>query len=268
MSISQPLVTHLDRDGGRIAYTVTGRGPLVIAIPGMGDLRASYRHLVPALTAAGFRVATLDLRGHGDSDATFTRYDDEAAADDAIALAEQLGEPALLVGNSMGAGAAVIAAAHRPELVTGLVLVGPFVRNPPVNRASALLLRVLMAPAWCRWVWAAYLPSLYAGTKPADFDDYRASVAAAMRRPGHARAFSATTRTSHAPAEAALDDVESPALVVMGDRDPTSATPPPRPPGSAIDCTPRCSWCRRRATTRTRSGPTSSPPRSWPSPSG
>ncbi|MDQ1709948.1 MAG: hypothetical protein QOG49_1333 [Frankiaceae bacterium] len=126
----------LTRPEGRIGYAVAGAGPLVLCIPGMGDVRSAYRHVVPALVDAGFRVATMDLRGHGDSDATFSAYDDVAAASDAAALIEALGEPAILVGSSMGAGAAVLVAADRPELVSGLALVGPFVRNPP---ASALL---------------------------------------------------------------------------------------------------------------------------------
>ena len=40
----------------------------------MGDLRSVYRFLAPALVEARYRVATMDLRGHGDSDATFERY--------------------------------------------------------------------------------------------------------------------------------------------------------------------------------------------------
>ena len=98
-------------------------------MPGMGDLRAGYRFLAPDLRAAGYRVACTDLRGHGDSDTTFSSYGDEETAGDVIALIEELGGPAVVVGNSMGAGAAVLAAAQRPSLVSGLVLTGPFVRN-------------------------------------------------------------------------------------------------------------------------------------------
>ena len=111
MTISQ----YLQRAEGRVAYHVTGEGPLVVCLPGMGELRSSYRHLEPLLVAEGFRVACLDLRGHGESDATFTAYDDEALASDALALVAELGGPAYLVGNSMGAGAAVLAAAQRPR---------------------------------------------------------------------------------------------------------------------------------------------------------
>src|SRR4051812_49552667 len=96
----------LPRPQGRIGYDVAGSGPLVVCVPGMGDLRSTYRHTVPALVAAGFRVATMDLRGHGDSDATFDSYDDVAAGTDVIALIEHLGGPAVVLGNSMGASAA------------------------------------------------------------------------------------------------------------------------------------------------------------------
>ena len=44
--------------------------------------------------------------------------------------------------------------------------------------------------------------------------------AAAAGAAGYARAFSLTTRTSHAPAEAQLADVTAPALVVMAKQDP------------------------------------------------
>ena len=127
---STSTTAYLDRGDGRIAYDIAGSGPLVLCVPGMADLRSTWRHLIPALVEAGFRVASMDLRGHGDSDTTFGSYDDVAAASDIAALVEHLGGPAIVVGNSMGAAAAVIAAAQQPELIAGLALVGPFVRNP------------------------------------------------------------------------------------------------------------------------------------------
>jgi pimeloyl-ACP methyl ester carboxylesterase len=215
----------LDRPEGRIAYDLSGEGPLVLCLPGMGELRSAFRFTAPALAAAGYRVATMDLRGHGDSDASFTRYDDVAAGQDALALIEHLGGPAVVIGNSMGAGAAVWAAAERPELTSALVLIGPFVRNPPAGPVVRALLRVLMARPWARWVWNAYYPSLSPGRKPADLAAHRRSIADSMRRPGRARAFAATTRTSHAPAEERLPQVRQPALVVMGAADPDFPDP-------------------------------------------
>src|SRR3712207_851770 len=119
-------VSRIGSDGRRIAVEVTGEGPLVVCIPGMGELRSSFRLLVPALVAAGFRVAAFDLRGHGDSDDGFDAFDDAAAARDALSVIAHLGGgPAVLAGSSLGAGAAVLAAAERPEAVSGLVLLGP-----------------------------------------------------------------------------------------------------------------------------------------------
>ena len=71
---------YLRRPEGRIGYDVAGAGSLVVLVPGMGDLRAGYRFLAPALRAAGYRVACTDLRGHGDSDTTFTSYGDQETA--------------------------------------------------------------------------------------------------------------------------------------------------------------------------------------------
>lgn len=218
-------VAYLSLPEGRVAYDVAGSGPLVVLVPGMGDLRSTYRFLAPALRGAGYRVASVDLRGHGDSDATFRDYGDEQTADDVIALIRALGAPAVLIGNSMAAGSAVLVAAQRPELVSALVLVGPYVRNPEVGGVQRVLMRAAMAPAWAAIVWRSYLPKLYAGQRPADFDTYRDRVVESLHRPGHAKAFSLTSRTSHAPAEARLGEVHTPVLVVMGEQDPDFPNP-------------------------------------------
>ena len=82
-----------------------------------------------------------------------------------------------------------------------------------------------MAPLWAAISWKSYLPKLYTGRRPADFGEYRDQVVASLRRPGYARAFSLTTRTSHAPAEARLADVTALVLVVMGEQDPDFPDP-------------------------------------------
>lgn len=216
---------YLERPEGRIAYDVAGEGPLVVCVPGMGDLRSVYRSVVPELAAAGLRVATMDLRGHGDSDATFSSYDDVAAGTDLVALVEHLGGPAVLVGNSMGAGAAAWAAVEAPEAAAGLVLVGPFVRNAPVGRGVGLAFRLGLLRPWGPAAWSAWYAKLYPGRPPADLAQHRGRIRESLRRPGRWRAFIATTRTSHAPAEARLGEVRAPALVVMGERDPDFPDP-------------------------------------------
>lgn len=215
----------LARPEGRVAYDVDGNGPLVVLVPGVGELRSTYRFLAPMLQQAGFRVATVDLRGHGGSDTTFGSYGDVETASDVVALIETLGGPAVIVGNSMAGGASVIAAADRPELIRALVLVGPYVRNAEVGAMYRLLLRVAMTPLWAGVVWKSYMPKLYAGRRPSDFDDYRDRVVKSIRRPGYAKAFSLTTRVNHDVAETRLGEVVAPTLVVMGDKDPDFKNP-------------------------------------------
>lgn len=222
---ANPNCRYLARPEGRVAYDVGGSGPLVVLLPGMGDLRAGYRLLAPALRDAGYRVASTDLRGHGDSDATFSSYGDIETAGDVSALIKELGGPAVIVGNSMGAGAAVFVVAERPELVRGLVLIGPFVRDGKVSAANRLLLRVAMTPLWAASAWKSYFPKLYVGHRPDDFEAYRAQVIASLRRPGYAKAFSLTTRTSHEAAEVRVGDIVTPSLVVMGEKDPDFPDP-------------------------------------------
>jgi len=216
---------YLTRPGGRIGYDVEGEGALVVLVPGMGDLRATYRFLAPSIRDAGYRVVSTDLRGHGDSDSTFESYGDTETSGDIVALVEELGGPAVIVGNSMGAAAAVLVAAERADLVRGLVLIGPFVRNGKASVMQRLLTRVAMAPLWAAGAWRSYLPRLYAGRRPADFEAYRGRVVESLHLPGHAKAFSRTTRTSHDPAEARLGDVAAPTLVVMGELDPDFPEP-------------------------------------------
>lgn len=135
------------------------------------------------------------------------------------------GGPAVLVGNSMGAGAAAWAAAEASRLVAGLVLIGPFLRNIPIGAASLLALRLGLLRPWGPALWNAYYAKLYPGRPPADLAEHRARIAQGLRQPGHWRSFLATTRTSHAPVEARLGAVHVPALVVMGGRDPDFPDP-------------------------------------------
>jgi len=92
---------------------VTGTGPLVVAVPGMGDLRSTYRDLVPALVAAGYRVAVTDLRGHGDSPLPTEAFGLDQLVEDLEALRARLGiEQMHIIGHSLG-GMIGPAYAHR-----------------------------------------------------------------------------------------------------------------------------------------------------------
>jgi pimeloyl-ACP methyl ester carboxylesterase len=227
------MTTFLDVPGGRIAYDVTGSGPLVVLSHGIGDRRQVYRFLAPKLAQAGYRVASPDLRGHGESSmgwASITRTD---VAGDLLALTDHLGGPAVIVGHSISGGAATIAAATRPEQVSGIVEINPFTKTQKLNVGAFLrnaryrrgislvtgtqLLRSLSL--WMRYLNVAY------PTKPADYADYMAALAAKLREPGRMAEFMKTFKSTPADAEAQLRNIKCPALVIIGTLDPDFADP-------------------------------------------
>ncbi|WP_263731750.1 alpha/beta fold hydrolase [Cellulomonas sp. SG140] len=223
----------LDRPEGRIAYTVEGPadGPLVVLVPGMGDLRGTWRDLVTPLVAAGYRTAVTDLRGHGDSDTTFRLHGDLATGSDVIALVEHLGGPAVLIGSSMGAASVAWVAAERPDLVAGLVLSGPLLRNPPTSPLLEHVMhaayRAMFVRPWGAALWASYYRSpLSRGRRAPWFDEHLAAIRTAMSDPAHLRQFRRLTlQLTHAPVEARLGDVHAPVLAFIGRRDPDLRDP-------------------------------------------
>ncbi|GAA4082376.1 alpha/beta hydrolase [Actinomadura miaoliensis] len=211
--------------GGRIAYEVTGdaTGPLVVLAPGMGDLRTAYRHVAPALAAAGYRVVTTDLRGHGESAAGFASYTVGDGADDLAALVRHLGGgPAIVVGHSFSGGTAPLLSVREPSLVRGLVLVAPFARPVSPNPVMKLMARlVLSSPA----LWGMYYKNLYKGPRPADFPAHLAAIKTNMRERGRMAAARTMGLDTKPEMAGLLPQVSVPALVVMGAKDPDFPDP-------------------------------------------
>ena len=210
------MTEYLDVPGGRIAYDVTGEGPLVVLAHGLGDVRGLYRFAVPRLVEAGYRVATTDLRGCGESSADFADYTPEAVGADLLALIRHLGGPALVWGHSYAAASAVWVATEAPDAVTGIVLSGPFVRDIPLNPVMKLASAAVGRSAR---LWALYYRSNFKSAKPADLDGYVTALRASLRRPRHLAVLRAMFAASNAATEARLPRVAAPALVMIGARD-------------------------------------------------
>jgi pimeloyl-ACP methyl ester carboxylesterase len=229
----------LDRPGGRIAYEETGSGPLVVLLPGIGDLRQVYRFLAPRIAAAGYRVVSMDLRGLGESSTGWDDYTAAATGADVLALVRELDAgPAHLVGNSAAAGAVVWAAAEAPELVRSLVLAGPFVRAyEPSSRWQRLaawgMVNLGLRRPWGTFAWDAYYRSLYPTAKPADLATYRDRLKANLGERGRLEAVRAMFRADNREIETRLGAVRAPTLVVMGTKDPDFAGYPGGPEGEA-----------------------------------
>jgi pimeloyl-ACP methyl ester carboxylesterase len=158
--VEPPLATFTHR-GRRIAYRVHGDGPRVVVLThGLLMDGRMYTGLAPVIAAAGYRVVTVDMLGHGASDQPhdMTAYSMSQFGRDVIALLDHLAvTQAIVGGTSLGANVALEAAAHAPARVTGLVLEMPVLENAlPAAAAAfvplALALRVsqptMRALAW------------------------------------------------------------------------------------------------------------------------
>ncbi len=112
-----------------------GEGPLVVLCHGFPELAFSWRHQVPALTAAGFRVVAPDLRGFGRSSAPTEAdaYDVISLCGDLRGLLDALGEQdAIFVGHDWGASLVWQLATLEPALVRAVAgLSVPFVPRAP-----------------------------------------------------------------------------------------------------------------------------------------
>lgn len=228
------MTEFLNVNGGTIAYEVSGvAGPLVVVAHGMGDSREAYRFFTPALVEAGYRVAAVDLRGHGESSVGWASYTRTDLAGDLIALVEHLGEPAVLVGHSIAGGAVTIAAAKAPELITAVVELAPFTRKQQVRlgdlrvagyrRGMTHLMGTTIFGSTGQW--AKYLDVAYPGSKPADFDTRIRQITAMLEEPGRMKVLQAMGKISPVDAGEQLGNVTCPVLIVQGTLDPDWASP-------------------------------------------
>ncbi len=227
------MVEHLNIGENTIAYELTGSGPLVVLAYGIGDSRHSYRFIAPALAANGYRVANVDIRGCGDSSLGWAGYSRTDIAGDLVALVRHLGGPAVVIGQSISGGAATIAAATAPEVITGVIELAPFTRAQSVDLRGLVRVKRFRAgytqlgktavlgslPAWKKYL------DLAVPVKPADWADELARIEAKLSEPGRMKALQAMCKANPGDAGAELANVACPVLIIEGGADPDWADP-------------------------------------------
>jgi pimeloyl-ACP methyl ester carboxylesterase len=108
-----------------------GSGPPIVLTHGFAASATVWDAQVEAL-AVHHTVVTWDLRGHGRSAPPAGPYTREAALADLAAIVDDLGEPPLLAGHSVGGYLSLAHAITQPGSVAGLAVLsaGPGFRNP------------------------------------------------------------------------------------------------------------------------------------------
>lgn len=124
----------------RINYAeFEGDGPPLLFIHGVTGAWEAWTGIVPHFTS-DWHCYAMDLRGHGKSGHVPGRYHrDKYAADAAAVIRDLIGEPAYVVGHSLGATTAMGAASMVPELVKAVVYEDPpmFVHTRPGNHGRS-----------------------------------------------------------------------------------------------------------------------------------
>ena len=130
-------MSRVDAAGVGIEYEVTGQGPPVVLLHGFPDSGQVWRHQVPALAAAGYRVIVPDLRGYGRSDkpAAVEAYSVTLLVRDVLAvLADAGADRAHVVGHDWGANLAWMLATTAPGTVDHLAVLS--VGHPSTYRRT------------------------------------------------------------------------------------------------------------------------------------
>ncbi len=112
-------------NGVRLHYVECGSGPLVVLLHGFPEFWYAWRHQIPVLAAAGYRVIALDQRGYNLSDKPkgVGHYCLEALLGDVLGIIRHAGEQsAVVVGHDWGGAIAWNFAMRHPEAVDRLIV--------------------------------------------------------------------------------------------------------------------------------------------------
>lgn len=209
---------RVDVGGTTLHYEIRGSGEPIVLIHGLGSYTGDWDGQADALSDQ-FRVITIDLRGHGESDKPAGPYTVPMFAADVAGLIRALAvAPAHVVGLSLGGAVAFQLAVDQPALVRTLTIVnsGPsFVASWKIR--LALLIRIFMLKAFgLKKLGQTIAARLF--PKPEQEHLRRAFVDhVATNDP---RAYEASTRAVVGwTIEERLGEIRCPVLVISGDRD-------------------------------------------------
>ena len=233
------VISHRDAtvNGVRLHYVEAGSGPLVVLLHGFPEFWYAWRHQIPALAEAGFRVVAPDMRGYNTSGKPegVESYRVEHLVEDVAGLVRHLGaERAHVAGHDWGGMVAWYLGMHRPEVLDRLVVL-----NAPHPAAFAREIRKpdqMLRSAYAAFFQLPILPEavLRAGDfallervfrrEPArpgaftgeDVERYRE----ALSRPGALTAMLGYYRAAarHRPPKSRR--IHVPTLLIWGERDP------------------------------------------------
>jgi epoxide hydrolase 4 len=226
---------YADIGDQRLHYVEAGQGPLVVLLHGFPEYWYGWRQQIGPLAAAGFRVVAPDMRGYNLSSRPdgVAAYDTGPLAADIRGLIRERGaQSALLVGHDWGGSVAWATAMNYPEVVDRLAILSAAhprkllqgLHHPGQLRKSWYFFffdlpdlpeSVVHADRWR--FFRHFLRDATPAYTPEEMDRY----IEAWSQPGAATAMINYYRASvrKKDPEAQLHIVQSPTLIIWGDRD-------------------------------------------------
>jgi 3-oxoadipate enol-lactonase len=208
----------IDLNGARHHYISKGEGPPIVLVHALGGSVHAWYGVIENL-ALHHHVVALDLRGHGRSEPGNGKVSIASYADDVAALIAALELPAVtLVGHSMGTLVAQHLAAHKPELVDQLVLIGGISWFEPPARTAYERRAELVEADGMDAVVDDWLPGALAPRTHAKLPQVTGLLRELFLRNDPASYAKACRAVANAP-KIPRDQIGQPTLLLVGDHD-------------------------------------------------
>ncbi len=165
-------MVQIDNHGVRLEYGAVGSGPVLLFLNGAGDARETWDGVIAGLLP-GYRCVTMDMRGQGNAGRASGNYSISNFASDAMAVLNAVGEPAVLVGHSLGAVTAFEVARSGHPLVRGA-----FLEDPPLYLGEQAAFESTQFPDLFRWVRREIGAMQVGGASPGAFAELIAALPA------------------------------------------------------------------------------------------
>lgn len=222
----------------KIQYTVMGKGHPLVLIHGFGASIGHWRKNIPVLADAGYQVFAIDLLGFGGSDKPALDY----TLDIWVELLKDfctahINEPAVFIGNSIGALLSLMVVTEYPEIAAGGVLINsagglshrPHELNPPLRMVMSTFNSLVGHPITGKFVFNRIrqkeqirrtLYQVYRN-REAVTDELVDLLYAPSCDPGAQKVFASILTAPPGPSPAELlPKVERPLLIIWGADDP------------------------------------------------
>lgn len=207
---------YFENQGAHLYYEETGQGKPIIFLHGFSwDMRQWNRQVEHF--SSGYRVITLDARGHGKSSLPQGKVMPDVFWQDVVAMMDCLNIPkAIICGLSMGGHVAIQVAINAGERVESLILIGTICTNQ-FNNYERLLLPInrfcqrLMPMSWIAWSISMGMGNFSPEAKP-----YIREVVGSINHDVYNRTWKAVTNME---SRDGLINITCPTLILIGDHD-------------------------------------------------